>query len=142
MILYNEICHTPLQVSKVHLNQAGVESGEEIKWCIRETATATPLKKTQDLSFKSWYKPRFKGAATNINGTPQQPWIKREGDLDGDLYHCTWSSKLTDDIQNNTETKGTPHVFTKSGKTLSHQTFSILVTFESTTAPDQAITHH
>jgi hypothetical protein len=51
---------------------------------IKETATTTPLKETQDLSFKSQYKPRFKGAATNINGTTQQPWSKREGDLDGD----------------------------------------------------------
>ena len=93
--------------------------GEE-KWCIKETATATPLKETQDLSFNFRYKPRFKGAATDINGTPQQPWSKIEGDLDGDLYHCTWDSKLTDDIQNNAENKGTPHTFTGSGKTISH----------------------
>ncbi len=38
-------------------------------------------------------KSRFKGAVTNIKGTPQQLWSKSERGLDEDLYHCTWNSK-------------------------------------------------
>jgi hypothetical protein len=79
---------------------------EEREWCIKEAETATPIKKTQNMSSKYRYKPRFKGAVANIKGTPKQPWSKREGDLDGDLYHCTWNSKMTDDRQSNTESEG------------------------------------
>jgi len=114
---------------------------EEEKWCIKETSAATPIKETQNLSFKSRYKPRFKGDATNINGTPQQSWSNRKADLDGDLYHCAWNSKMTDDIQSNTENKGTPHIFTESGKTLSHHP-QHPYHLKSTPAPDQEITHH
>ena len=40
----------------------------------------------------------------NIDGTHKQSCRKREGDLDGDLYHCMWDSNLNDDMQNNAET--------------------------------------
>ena len=73
---------------------------KERKWFIKETAAANPFKETEDLSFQSQDKPRLKGATTNINKIPKQPWRKREGDLDGDLYHCIWDSNLTDDVQN------------------------------------------
>jgi hypothetical protein len=85
--LYNELCHTPQQEIPGHHDQAGAVFVEDRKWCIKETATATPFKETQNPSFQPRDKPRFKGAATNINRTPKQPWRKREGDLDGDLYH-------------------------------------------------------
>ncbi len=121
MTLYNELCHTPQKASPGNHGQACAVFVEEMKWCIEETATATPFKETQDLSFQSRDKPRFKGAATNINGTPKQTWTKRVGDLDGDSYHCIWDSNLTDDMQNNSENKGTPHALTGFGKALSSQ---------------------
>ena len=115
--------HTTQQVSPGHHDQAGVVFVEERKWCIKdkETATETPLKETQDLYFQSWDKPRFEGAATNIDGTPEHPWRKREGDLDGDLYNCNCDSNLTDDVQNNAENKGTHHALIEFGNTLSNQ---------------------
>jgi hypothetical protein len=64
--LYNELCYTPQQVSPGHHDQDGVVFVEERKWCIKETATETPLKETQDLSFQSRDKPRSIGAVTNI----------------------------------------------------------------------------
>ena len=50
---------------------------EERKWCIKETAAANPFKEIEDMSFQSQDKPRLKGAATNINKTPKQPWRKK-----------------------------------------------------------------
>ena len=47
----------------------------------------------------------------NIDSAHNQSWKKREGDLDGNLYHCILDSNLTDDMQNNAEHKGTPHAF-------------------------------
>jgi hypothetical protein len=105
-IPHKKHCHITLQVSTVHHNQADVVYVEEREWCIRETATATPIKKTQNMSSKSRFKTSFKGAVSNIKGTPQQPWIKREDDLDGYLYHCTWNSKMTNNRQSNTESEG------------------------------------
>jgi hypothetical protein len=49
----------------------------------------------------------------NINSAHKQSWKKREVDLDGDLYHCILDSNLTDDMQNNDEHEGSPHVFAK-----------------------------
>ena len=93
-----KLCHTPHQVSSGHHDQADAAFVEERKWCIKETAAANPFKRTEDLSFQSWDKPRFQGAATNINEIPKQHWRKREDDLDGDLYHCIWDSNLTDNV--------------------------------------------
>ena len=61
---------------------------EDRKWCIRETVAANLLKEIEDMSFQSRDKQRFKGAATNINKTPKQPWKKKVGDFDRDLFHC------------------------------------------------------
>ena len=87
---------------------------------MNKKATAIPLNETHDLSFQSQDKPRFEGAATDIDSTPKRPWRKREGDLDEDLYHCICDSNLTDDVQNNAENKGTNHALTEFGKTLSN----------------------
>jgi hypothetical protein len=57
----------------------------------------------------------------NINKTPKQPWRKREGDLDGDLYHCFLGSNPTDDMQDNAEHKEAPHAFNGFCKALSNQ---------------------
>ena len=57
-------------------------------------------------SSKSRYKQRFKWTVANIKGTHQQLWSKSEGDLDEDLYQCTWSSRMTDNQHNNTESEG------------------------------------
>ena len=42
--LYNELCHTPQQVSPGHHDQSVVVFVEERKWCIKETVTDTPTK--------------------------------------------------------------------------------------------------
>ena len=58
----------------------------------------------------------------NIDGTHKQSCRKREGNLDGDIYHYILNSNLTDDMQNSNEhNKGTPHTFTGFDKTLSNQ---------------------
>ena len=106
VIPHKKHCHITLQVSTVHHDQADVVYVEEREWCIKETATATLTEKTQNMSSKSRYKPRFKGAVANIKGTPQQLWSKSEGVLDEDLHHCTWNSKLIDNKQSNTESEG------------------------------------
>jgi hypothetical protein len=98
--------HITLQVSTVHHDQADVVYVEEEEWCIKETATATSIEKTQNISSKSTYKPRLKGVVTNVKGTPQQLRSKSEDNLDEDLHHCTWNSKLIDDKQSNTKNEG------------------------------------
>ena len=95
-----------------------MEKGE---WCIKETATAALTKKTQNMSSKSRYKPRLKGAVASIKGTSQQLWSKSVRYLDEELYHCTWNSKMTDDKQSNTESEG----FSEYGNTLSAIILSI-----------------
>ena len=67
--LYNEIYHTPQQVSTGHQDQAVAVFMEERKWCIKEIATSTPFKETQDLSFKSREKSSFKKVAPSSNAT-------------------------------------------------------------------------
>jgi hypothetical protein len=89
---------------------------EKKEWCIKETATAALTKKTQNMSSKSRYKPRVKGAVANIKGTPQHLWSKSECDVDEDLYHCNWNSKRTENKQSNTESEGV----SKYGKTISN----------------------
>jgi hypothetical protein len=70
----------------------------------------------QNMSSKYRYKPRFKGAVASIKGTFQQLWSKSERYLDEELYHCTWNSRMTDDKQSNTESKGV----SEYGKTISN----------------------
>jgi hypothetical protein len=57
-------------------------------------------------SSKSRYKQRFKGVVADLKGAPQQLWNKSEGDLDGELYQYTWSSRMTDNHHNNIESEG------------------------------------
>jgi hypothetical protein len=45
-------------------------------------------------SFKSKYKQRVKEIVADIKGASQQLWSKNEGDLDGDLSQCIWSSRM------------------------------------------------
>ena len=47
-------------------------------------------------SSKSRYKQRTKEIVADIKGTSQQLWSKSEGDLDGDLCQCIWSSRMID----------------------------------------------
>ena len=89
--------------------------------CIKETATANLFKETHEQPLQSRDKPRVEGAAANIDSTPKEPWRKRKGNLDGDLYHCICDSNLNDDVQKNTENNGTHHAHTGPGKTLSNQ---------------------
>ena len=73
--------------------------------------SVSPSSNIQYLTMSATYvftppdKPRFKGAVSNVKGTPQQLWRKSEHGLDEDLYHCTWNSKMTDDKQSNTESE-------------------------------------
>ena len=50
----------------------------------------------------------------NISGNYKQPWRKREGDIDVDLYHCIWDPTLTNDMQNNDKHKGIQKGFQQS----------------------------
>jgi len=79
------------------------------------------LKGTHEQSFQSRDKPSFEEVTTDIDSTFERPERKREGNLDGDLYHCICDSNLADDVQNNTENKGTPQAHTKFGKAISNQ---------------------
>ena len=116
VIPHKKHCHITLQVSTVHHDQADVLYVEEREWCIKETATAALTKKTHNMSSKSRYKPRFKGAVASIKGTSQHLWSKSERYLDEELYHCTWNSKITDNKQSNTESEGV----SEYGKTISN----------------------
>ena len=72
----------------------------------------TPFKETHEQPLRFCDKPIVEGAAADIDSTPERPWRKREGNLDGDLYHCICDSNLNDDVQNNTVNKGTHHAHT------------------------------
>jgi hypothetical protein len=58
------------------------------------------------MSSKYRYNPRVKEAVASIKGNSQQLWSKSERDVDEDLYHCNWNSKMTEDKQGNTESEG------------------------------------
>ena len=114
--------HTTQRVSPKHHDQDDALLEEGRRWCIKETwSTTTPFKETHKQPLQSRYKPKAKGAAADIGSTPEQPWRKREGNLDGDLYHCICDSDLNGDVQNNTENQGTHHAQAGSDKTLSNQ---------------------
>ena len=105
MILYNGLCHTPLQVSPGHQDQSGAVFVEERKWCIKETATSTSFKETQDLSFKSWEKLSFKRAAPPSTAADAADYESR-----------SYLSSNSDDNDDNYENKGkSPEIVTPLG---------------------------
>ena len=113
---------------------------EDRKWCIRETAAANPLKEIEVMSFKSRDEPRFKGAATNINKTPKQPWMKRVGDLDGDFFTAFLTQTQLMVCRTMLSTKKLL-MLSPDLTRLSVINLSILFTYKSTFDPDQKITY-
>jgi hypothetical protein len=92
--IYNEIHHTPQQVSPENQDQAGAVFMKERKLCIKEIATSTPFNKTQDLFFKAREKLSFKRVVHSSNATNSADYGSRSYlSFNSNDYHDDYKNK-------------------------------------------------